>query len=438
MRAGASSAGPAVAATAFADASSAGSAGGALGALASSDGSSDSSQSGASGQPFASALASAQADSTRNQETKTGAPILTQTTDAEALLKPQQARTPAGKQEQPVDSEAAAAGAGRTACDIVTTAIAIKACAESADDALAVPSKVAGDESATQTSTTSKARSGKHIPTAEIPDQSVLSTLAALFATAAVPSSAALPATQGMASPQQSAAGTGSATAGAPAAVASAAQHRPTNVAFNTVAANSSTELTALNRPMTSSTAATSSVSTGSSTSGRMPEVTVGNAPAGNGLAPMIYSLTAVTNAAAGSTPASIRVPVSDSTWPNALAAQVQWMATRQVQSATVRLWPEHLGPLEVRIDVMGSQINVNFTAHHADTREALAQAVPQLRQLFSAGGLNLGEATVRQEPRSSEQQLLPQSSSATAARETVEPVANTAIQRIGLVDEYA
>jgi len=420
MRAGAPSAGPAVAATAFTDASSAGSAGGALGALASSDGSPDSSQSGASGQPFASALASAQADSTRNPETKTGAPILTQTTDAEALLKPQQARTPAGKQEQPVDSEAAAA------------------CAEPPDDAPAVPSKIAGDESAAQTSTTSKARSGKHIHTAEIPDQSVLSTLAALFATAAVPSSAAPPATQGTASPKQSAAGTGSATAGAPAVVASAAQHRPTNVAFNSVAANPSTELTALNRPMTSSTAATSSVSTGSSTSGRMPEVTVGNAPAGSGLAPMIHSLTAVTNAAAGSTPASIRVPVSDSTWPNALAAQVQWMATRQVQSATVRLWPEHLGPLEVRIDVMGSQINVNFTAHHADTREALAQAVPQLRQLFSAGGLNLGEATVRQEPRSSEQQLLPQSSSATAARETVEPVANTAIQRIGLVDEYA
>jgi flagellar hook-length control protein FliK len=152
----------------------------------------------------------------------------------------------------------------------------------------------------------------------------------------------------------------------------------------------------------------------------------------------MLQSLnTAASTATAGPT-AGIGVPVAHSIWPNALAAQLQWMATRQVQSATLRLSPEHLGPLEVRIDVTRSQINVNFTAHHPDTREALAQAVPHLRQLFAAGGLNLGEATVQQEPRSSEQSLLPQPSNATSTSETVEPVANAATHRLGLVDEYA
>jgi flagellar hook-length control protein FliK len=152
----------------------------------------------------------------------------------------------------------------------------------------------------------------------------------------------------------------------------------------------------------------------------------------------MLQSLSTVTSTATASPTVGIGVPVAHSSWPNALAAQLQWMATRQVQSATLRLSPEHLGPLEVRIDVTRSQINVNFTAHHPDTREALAQAVPQLRQLFAAGGLNLGEATVQQEPRSSGQSLLPQPSSATIASETVEPVANATTQRLGLVDEYA
>jgi flagellar hook-length control protein FliK len=151
-----------------------------------------------------------------------------------------------------------------------------------------------------------------------------------------------------------------------------------------------------------------------------------------------MQGLNAAANAPAAPPAASIGVPVAHPDWPHALAAQVQWMATRQIQSATLRLSPEHLGPLEVRIDVTRSQINVNFTAHHADTREALAQAVPQLRQLFAAGGLNLGEATVRQDPHSSHQPPPSPPSSATGAAETVERVANTAFQRLGLVDEYA
>jgi flagellar hook-length control protein FliK len=91
-----------------------------------------------------------------------------------------------------------------------------------------------------------------------------------------------------------------------------------------------------------------------------------------------------------------------------------------------------------VRIDIGRSQINVSFNAHHPETREALAQAVPRLRELFTAGGLNLGQATVQQEPRSADRSALPFAGGSPSVDETVEPVANTAVHRLGLIDEYA
>jgi flagellar hook-length control protein FliK len=164
----------------------------------------------------------------------------------------------------------------------------------------------------------------------------------------------------------------------------------------------------------------------------------VANGTAAPALVDLIPGLTpAVGTVAVTPAAAALALPVSDPHWPDALAAQVQWLATRQIQSATLRLTPEHLGPLEVRIEVARSQVNVNFSAHHPETREALAQAVPRLRELFSASGLSLGQATVQQESPSGQQAAPVVGHGLERNDETVEPVANTAVGRLGLIDEY-
>ncbi len=136
----------------------------------------------------------------------------------------------------------------------------------------------------------------------------------------------------------------------------------------------------------------------------------------------------------------AIAVPMSDPSWPQALAAQVHWMAGSQVQSATLRLSPEHLGPIQVRIELQQSQINVNFSAAHADTRAALADAVPRLREMLAAGGLSLGQATVQQEAPGggSARSQTASNPQARGAMETVDPVAVGAGRALGLLDEYA
>src|SRR6185437_693786 len=123
-----------------------------------------------------------------------------------------------------------------------------------------------------------------------------------------------------------------------------------------------------------------------------------------------------------------------------ALAAQVHWLASARIQSATLKLSPEHLGPLQVRIDLTSSHVNVSFSAHHSDTRAALVEALPQLRTLLAAGGLALGQATVQQESHSD------RSAGGSAGEalkhsgpiQSVEPITVSTRVALGLIDEYA
>jgi flagellar hook-length control protein FliK len=135
---------------------------------------------------------------------------------------------------------------------------------------------------------------------------------------------------------------------------------------------------------------------------------------------------------------ATISVPLANGGWPQAVAAQVHWFVNNDVQSATLRLSPEHLGPVEVRIDVRESQVNVSFSAAHAETRVALEQTVPRLREIFASSGLTLGQANVQQDPRPGSQASAIPLRAAFAHAQTVEPVAVTAVHPLGLVDEYA
>src|SRR5690606_41281170 len=73
-------------------------------------------------------------------------------------------------------------------------------------------------------------------------------------------------------------------------------------------------------------------------------------------------------------------------------------MTTRGQHEGSLRLAPEDLGPLEVRISLQQSTAHVWFGAQHADTRAALAEALPRLREMFAEAGLSLGHGGVSQE----------------------------------------
>ncbi len=107
-----------------------------------------------------------------------------------------------------------------------------------------------------------------------------------------------------------------------------------------------------------------------------------------------------LTTAASGVRPVialPVQVPVGQAEWGNALGDRIQWMVSRNVQQAEIKLTPPDLGPLEIRISVQNDQTHVNFIAGHSATREALEAAIPRLRELFGEINLNLANVDVNQ-----------------------------------------
>ncbi len=128
--------------------------------------------------------------------------------------------------------------------------------------------------------------------------------------------------------------------------------------------------------------------------------------------------------------------------WRHALGTEVRLMIERGIGAATLRLSPEHLGPVEVRIDFAGDSANVWFAASHADTRAALADALPRLRDMLASVGVNLGESGVHRDlPGEAERRdgawRAAGSAAADAGAETRVVVTRLDAGR-GMLDEYA
>jgi flagellar hook-length control protein FliK len=135
----------------------------------------------------------------------------------------------------------------------------------------------------------------------------------------------------------------------------------------------------------------------------------------------------------------TIPVPVADHRWPERVGHEIRILVDGGVQQATLRLNPEHLGPVEVRIDVVNDRANVVFGASHADTRAALNDAIPKLREMFAGAGLTLGDAGVRQDAPGANPQPLQRAATDGFVDGTEEsPGSVITVSHVGLVDAYA
>jgi len=135
--------------------------------------------------------------------------------------------------------------------------------------------------------------------------------------------------------------------------------------------------------------------------------------------------------------------PVGTTAFNDEVGGKVTWMASQRVQSASLQISPEHMGPVEVRISMQDGATSVAFSANHADTRAALEQALPRLREMFTTQGLTLSDASVSQQsPRGQSQKQAVAAIGAIGGTSTdddsTSSVAALSSARLGLVDTYA
>lgn len=94
--------------------------------------------------------------------------------------------------------------------------------------------------------------------------------------------------------------------------------------------------------------------------------------------------------------------PVGTPLWREEFAASVSLLATQRVTSAELRVQPAEMGPVQVSIRIEGGEANISCAAQHADTRHALENALPRLREMLESNGISVGSASVGTHPQGS------------------------------------
>jgi flagellar hook-length control protein FliK len=136
---------------------------------------------------------------------------------------------------------------------------------------------------------------------------------------------------------------------------------------------------------------------------------------------------------------AEVRTPVGAQGWSDEIGTHLAIMAANGREAASLRLSPENLGPLDVQISMKDGQANVVFGASNPETRNALEQSLPRLREMFAAQGLTLGNANVsRDTPRDSHKPAPFTNGSRGSSDASADiSVKRVTLSRVGLVDTY-
>jgi flagellar hook-length control protein FliK len=90
-----------------------------------------------------------------------------------------------------------------------------------------------------------------------------------------------------------------------------------------------------------------------------------------------------------------ITVPFSDPRFGDALSERVTWLVREGLQTAELTLHPKELGPIKIELALDGEAASIGFSASQADTRAAIEQALPKLRDMLAGQGLQLGGALI-------------------------------------------
>ncbi|MEN5316236.1 flagellar hook-length control protein FliK [[Pseudomonas] hibiscicola] len=87
-----------------------------------------------------------------------------------------------------------------------------------------------------------------------------------------------------------------------------------------------------------------------------------------------------------------------DDGFDQAIGAHLGWLADQKIGHAHIRLSPDDMGPVDVRLQLNGDKVHASFSSPHVDVRQALESSLPRLRELLGEQGFQLAHADVGQQ----------------------------------------
>lgn len=92
---------------------------------------------------------------------------------------------------------------------------------------------------------------------------------------------------------------------------------------------------------------------------------------------------------------ANLPAQVGTPAFAEQMAQQVAVFVDQKQLTAQVQVHPPELGPVDVQIKINAEQVQVDFFATQADTRDALETAIPRLKEMLAEQGLSLSGSNV-------------------------------------------
>jgi len=91
----------------------------------------------------------------------------------------------------------------------------------------------------------------------------------------------------------------------------------------------------------------------------------------------------------------NINTHLRDSAWSQQFGEKIVWLTRNEQQSAQININPPELGPVQITLNLNGDQAKMVFASPHAEVRQAIENALPQLKEMLSAAGISLGQTNV-------------------------------------------
>ncbi|ARJ41828.1 hypothetical protein B1H58_07190 [Pantoea alhagi] len=119
--------------------------------------------------------------------------------------------------------------------------------------------------------------------------------------------------------------------------------------------------------------------------------------------APATSPVSLATPAAASSTSSTLlpvaygvlEPEVGSPAWQQALSQKINAFTRNGVHHAELRLHPEHLGPLQIKLRLDQDQVQLHFITDHQPVRAVLETAMPHLRTSLAEAGIQLDQGSV-------------------------------------------
>ena len=93
--------------------------------------------------------------------------------------------------------------------------------------------------------------------------------------------------------------------------------------------------------------------------------------------------------------PSNISTHLRDSRWSQQFGEKIVWLTKSDQQSAQININPPELGPVQITLNLNGDQAKMVFASPHPEVRQAIENALPQLKEMLSAAGISLGQTNV-------------------------------------------